>query len=766
MDSKVYKYMDWPEIEAVVYGEEATPRDLMAPRITADGVLVQGFFPNADSVEVLVDKKTYKMEQQDEAGYFAAMLPMRKVPSYQYRITKGKEVCTVNDPYAFPVQITEDEEKAFCAGVYYHAYEKLGAHPTEIDGVAGTSFAVWAPNALRVSVVGDFNNWDGRCHMMHRMPMSGIYELFIPGVGDGAVYKYEMKLKGGAIQLKSDPYAACTELPPASASVVKDLRNYAWDDAAWMDAREKYKDRHQPVSIYETSLTVWKNAQELVDYVKELKYTHVELHPVMEYLDEDAGEYSTFAYYAPDRRFGMPEDFQQLVNALHKENIGVILDWTPSHFPRQEGGLELFDGTPLYENPDPSMAIHPMWGTLLFNFESPMVKDFLLANAFYWLEFYHADGLRLDDVDSMLYLDFGREYGQWRPNIYGTNENLEAVEFLKHLNSILQRKLPGTMTIAQEDGLWSELTGSVEDDNIGFSYKWNNNWAGDFLNYLSKDPIERQYVHDQLTLSMLYTYCEHFVLPLGSRQTGDQESFMEKLPGDDAQKMSQIRAAYSYMMLHPGCKMMAPDKDMPKELEVFVKDLNNMYLAHPALYQLDDEYDGFEWVQLMKYEENVIAFMRKTEKPEETILAVCNFAAIPYENYNVGVPFAGKYKEIFNSDDKKYGGNGVVNTRVKAAKKAECDEREYSITLKLPALGVAVFTCTPEEIEKKPAAEHSQIKKSITKTRTVRKAAGKTKAAVKTAVKPVTKKVTKEAPQIVNKTEDKIPVKKDLTEKK
>ena len=766
MESKVYKYMDWPEIEAVVYGEEAAPRDLMAPRMTADGVLVQGFFPDADSVEVLVDTKTYTMEKQDEAGYFAVMLPMRKIPSYQYRITKSKEVRTVADPYAFPVQITEDEEKAFCAGVYYHAYEKLGAHPKEIDGVKGTSFAVWAPNALRVSVVGDFNNWDGRCHMMHRMPMSGIYELFIPGVGDGAVYKYEMKLKGGTIQLKSDPYAVCTELPPASASVVKDLRNYVWDDATWMDAREKYKDRHQPVSIYETSLTAWENAQELVDYVKKMKYTHVELHPVMEYLNEDSGEYSTFAYYAPDRRFGMPEDFQQLVNALHKENIGVILDWTPSHFPREEGGLELFDGTPLYENPDPSMAIHPMWGTLLFNFDSPMVKDFLLSNAFYWMEFYHADGLRLDDVDSMLYLDFGREYGQWRPNIYGTNENLEAVEFLKHLNSILQKKLPGTMTIAQEDGLWSELTGSVEDDNIGFSYKWNNNWAGDFLNYLSKDPIERQYVHDQLTLSMLYTYCEHFVLPLGSRQTGDQESFMAKLPGDDAQKMSQIRAAYSYMMLHPGCKMMAPDKDMPKELELCVKDLNNMYLAHPALYQLDDEYDGFEWVQLMKYEENVIAFMRKTEKPEETILAVCNFAAIPYENYNVGVPFAGKYKEIFNSDDKKYGGNGVVNTRVKAAKKAECDEREYSITVKLPALGVAVFTCTPEETEKKPAAEHGQIKKSITKTRTVRKAAGKTKAAVKTAVKPVTKKVTKEAPQIVNKTEEKIPVKKDLTEKK
>ena len=760
MESKVYKYMDWPEIEAVVYGEEAAPRDLMAPRMTADGVLVQGFFPDADSVEVLVDTKTYTMEKQDEAGYFAVMLPMRKIPSYQYRITKSKEVRTVADPYAFPVQITEDEEKAFCAGVYYHAYEKLGAHPKEIDGVTGTSFAVWAPNALRVSVVGDFNNWDGRCHMMHRMPMSGIYELFIPGVEDGAVYKYEMKLKGGTIQLKSDPYAVCTELPPASASVVKDLRNYVWDDATWMDAREKYKDRHQPVSIYETSLTAWENAQELVDYVKKLKYTHVELHPVMEYLNEDSGEYSTFAYYAPDRRFGMPEDFQQLVNALHKENIGVILDWTPSHFPREEGGLELFDGTPLYENPDPSMAIHPMWGTLLFNFDSPMVKDFLLSNAFYWMEFYHADGLRLDDVDSMLYLDFGREYGQWRPNIYGTNENLEAVEFLKHLNSILQKKLPGTMTIAQEDGLWSELTGSVEDDNIGFSYKWNNNWAGDFLNYLSKDPIERQYVHDQLTLSMLYTYCEHFVLPLGSRQTGDQESFMAKLPGDDAQKMSQIRAAYSYMMLHPGCKMMASDKEAPEELQKFIHDLNELYVSQPAMYQMDDDYEGFEWIQLMKYEENVLTFLRKTENPDETLLAVCNFAAVPYENYQVGVPFYGKYKEIFNSDRKEYGGQGIVNLRAKTCKQAECDEREYSVTFKIPALGVAVFSCTPG---KKPEKLAVAAKKPETAKKTTRKAAVKKDSTKKAAAKKVAvKKIPAKKTTTAQKTTAKKNIKKDI----
>ena len=366
----------------------------------------------------------------------------------------------------------------------------------------------------------------------------------------------------------------------------------------------------------------------------------------------------------------------------------------------------------------------------------------------------------------MLYLDYGRNPGEWTPNIYGTNENLDALEFLKHLNSVIKERNPGLLLVAQENGLWPELTDSVGNDHLGFDYKWSGGWTKDLLEYLSKDPIERKNYHDQLTMSMLYAYCEHYILTLGSRDVGTLKDFADKLPGSEEQKNAQIREAYAYMMLHPGCKMMAPDKDMPKELELCVKDLNNMYLAHPALYQLDDEYDGFEWVQLMKYEENVIAFMRKTEKPEETILAVCNFAAIPYENYNVGVPFAGKYKEIFNSDDKKYGGNGVVNTRVKAAKKAECDEREYSITVKLPALGVAVFTCTPEETEKKPAAEHGQIKKSITKTRTVRKAAGKTKAAVKTAVKPVTKKVTKEAPQIVNKTEEKIPVKKDLTEKK
>ncbi len=489
--------------------------------------------------------------------------------------------------------------------------------------------------------------------IMHRMPMSGIFELFVPGVEAGTHYKYEIKVKGGEVLLKADPYGNSADHDPEGASVVADVSAFQWNDGDWKSKSvTDLMTRKQPVSIYETSLEEWKSAEELVEFLAEEDFTHVELHPVMEYLDDITGGYSTYAYYAPTSRFGSVADFQKLVDELHQAGVAVILDWTPAQFPRYASGLEKFDGTPLYERQNPAEAIHPFWGTLLYNYGSPMVKDFLISNACFWAEVYHADGLRMDDVDAMLYLDYGRNPGEWTPNIYGTNENLDALEFLKHLNSVIKKRNPGLLLVAQENGLWPELTDSVENDHLGFDYKWSGGWTKDLLEYLSKDPIERKNYHDQLTMSMLYAYCEHYILTLGSRDVGTLKDFADKLPGSEEQKNAQIREAYVYMMLHPGCKMMAPDKDMPKELEVFVKDLNNMYLAHPALYQLDDEYDGFEWVQLMKYEENVIAFMRKTEKPEETVLAVCNFAAIPYENYNVGVPFAGKYKEIFNSDDK------------------------------------------------------------------------------------------------------------------
>ena len=417
----------------------------------------------------------------------------------------------------------------------------------------------------------------------------------------------------------------------------------------------------------------------------------------------------------------------------------MILDWSPAQFPRYAGGLEKFDGTPLYEVKDPEMAVHPMWGTMLYNYDSPMVMDFLISNACFWLEVFHVDGLRMDDVDAMLYLDYGRKDG-WTPNMYGSNENLQAIEFLKHLNSILKKRDPGALLIAQEDGLWPELTDSVENDHIGFDYKWSGGWTRDFLFYLSVDPILRKNYHDQLTLSTLYAYSEHYILTLGSRDVGNLEEFMAKLPGDDKHKLAQVREAYSYMMVHPGCKMMAPGAAIPEGLAKCIQALNTLYKSSPALYQMDDEYDGFEWVQLMKYEENVITFLRKTEKPEETLLVICNFAAIPYENYQVGVPFAGKYKEIFNSDAVEFGGEGVVNSRVKTAKAEECDEREYSIKVKLPALGVSIYSCTPG---KAPARKKVTAAKTAKDKTAKDKTAGKLVRTVK-AKTPAKKSVKEE----------------------
>ena len=701
MDEKLYKYMDWPRIEAVVYGEEVSPKDVMGPRITKDGVLIQGFFPEAKSAKVIAGKKEYQMEMEDEAGYFAVLLPAKRIPKYSFLVQWEDYEKQWTDPYQYSGQMLPEEEKAFCAGVYYESYKKLGAHLMTVDGVEGTYFAVWAPNAQRVSVVGDFNNWDGRFLMMHRMPMSGIFELFVPDIKAGTLYKYEIKEKSGKLSLKADPYGFGAEKPKDCASVVTDLSGFSWDDGEWMEARKKYDDRKQPISIYETDITKWESGEELAEFMKETGYTHVEFKPVMEYLEESTGGYSTSSYYAPTSRFGTPEKFQKAVNLLHQAEVGVILDWTPAQFPRFEGGLEKFDGTPLYEIPDESASVHPMWGTMLYNYGSPMVRDFLIGNACFWTEVYHVDGFRMDDVDAMLYLDYGRNMGEWQPNLYGTNENFYAVEFLKHLNSIVKKRNPGVLLIAQEDGLWPELTDSVENDHLGFDYKWSGGWTRDFLEYLASEPENRKRSHDQLTLSTLYAYSEHYILTLGSRDVGTLDDFRKRIWGDENQKEAEIRAAYGYMTLHPGCKMSAPDKEMPKALKEYIRDLNTLYKEQPALWKKDDDYEGLEWIQLMKYEENVLTFLRKTENPSETLLAVCNFAADTYENYQVGVPYAGKYKEIFNSDLKKYGGNGVGNPRVKTAKSQEWDERPYSIKMKIPALGILVFSVTPQEETKK-----------------------------------------------------------------
>lgn len=743
MADKAYEYMDWPRIEAIVYGEEASPRDVMQPRVTEDGVLIQGFFPGADVAEVVVGEKSYPMILEDEAGYYAVMLPLKRIPEYRFRVIRGSRKETFYDAYECPCQITEEEERAFCAGVYYKAYEKLGAHPGTCGEVEGTYFAVWAPNAIRVSVVGDFDRWDGRRLPMHRMPMSGIFEIFVPGVQAGASYQYEIKIKGGNVQRKSDPYGNGTQGAPSVISVVTELGDFLWQDEAWMKERERFASREVPVSIYETDVTEWKNSGELVEFLKETGYTHVEFHPVMEYLDRSSGGYSTSAYYAVTTRFGTAADFRTLVEDLHQAGIGVILDWTPAQFPRFDAGLEKFDGTPLYEVQDPAMAVHPMWGTMLYNYGSPMVKDFLISNAFFWLDEFHVDGFRMDDVDAMLYLDFGREAGQWTANLYSSNENLQALEFLKHLNSIVKKQYPGILLIAQEDGLWPQLTDSVENDHLGFDYKWSGGWTKDLLSYLEAEPLDRRNYYDQLTLSMMYAYSEHYVLTLGKRDVGTLKEFLEKLPGSSRQKDAQLRAAYGYLMLHPGVKMTAPDGDVGPEMRAYLHDLNELYRNHPALYAMDGNSDGFEWIQFTSYDENVVAFLRKTEKQEETILAVCNFSPVSYDSYRVGVPFAGKYKEIFNSDSEKFGGQGVVNARAKAAIHMECDNREFSLKLKLPAYGVAVFGCTPEKVDvKKSSVKKGNVKKTAGKSRGKRMDKAKMKVveksvAVKDAVKVV-----------------------------
>ena len=698
MSTDISTYMDWPRIEAVVYGEEQSPRDVMGPRITKDSILIQGFFPGAEEAVVRCQKKNYSMEQMDEAGYFAALLPLRKIPAYTFEVRFPKKEKSFADAYAFPCQITADEEKKFLAGVWYNAYEKLGAHERVIGRTKGTYFAVWAPNAIRVSVIGDFDDWDPLALPMHRLPMTGIYELFVPCAKAGMLYKYEIVGKDGSRHVKADPYAFCCEEGGSaeSASEITGLSGYEWQDAEWLEAREGLPVSERPISICEADLLKWDDPKKLAAFVKDNGYTHVELHPVMEYLDENTGGYSTSAYYAPTRRLGAPLKLKEVVDLFHSLKIGVILDWTPAQFPAYEGGLKLFDGTPLYEVQDPAYRFHPFYGTLLYNYGSPMVKEFLIANALFWIREYHADGLRFDDVDAMLYLDYGRKPGEYRPNIYDSNENLEAVEFLKHLNSIVKKQCPGTLLIAQEDGLWPELTDTVENDHPGFDFKWNDGWRVDLLDYLSSNPAEKSRKHDQLTLSMLYAYSERYILTLGTRDVGNESAFLEKLWGrTQAERAAALRAAYAYMTVHPGCKMTAPDQESSPEVLRLLRELNDCYRSHPALYELDEEYEGFEWIQLMKYEENVLSFLRRGRREEDTLLVLCNFSADPYENYQTGVPFYGRYKEILNTDDKKFGGTGLINPRAKTSRRKECDERDFSLALRLGAMSVTIFTCTP-----------------------------------------------------------------------
>ena len=713
MLDKTYEYMNWPRIEAVIYGEENFPREILGPHLVKKGILFQCYFPGAKSVKVHLKEKnrSHRMIKQDEAGYFAVLISGREVPEYEYLVQYEQSEERVEDPYRFGSMLSEKEERAFCEGVSYEIYKKMGAHPMRRGGVRGVYFAIWAPNALCVNVVGDFNHWDGRENPMHKSAGSGIYELFLPSAKPGDLYKFELTLHGGVKVLRTDPYAMEKEPGSGRACVVPDARPYTWEDGIWMKERKEWTGTDRPLSICEISLMEWgrkedgtyENYRDLAgkvgEYVSQMGYTHIELNPIMEFEGDKSNGFGTSAYFAPARRFGTPVDFKYFVNDLHKRNIGVILDWTAAHFPVIPEGMHNLDGTCLYENADPKKKMHPFWNTMLFNYGSPMVREFLISNAFYWIECFHLDGLRLDDVAAMLYLDYGRNDGEWTPNLYGSNENLEAIGFLKHLNSVVKREYPEVLLIAQEDALWPSLTGPVDETHMGFDYKWNNGWTGNFLDYLRHKGEYRREHHDELTSSMLYAYCENYILTFNKRDVGSSTDFLESLPGKAKEKTALLKAAYGYLMTHPGKKMVVSESQMDEDAKACLAELLHIYRQYPAFYELDCDPEGFEWIQLMEAQKKCLAFCRKTKKKEDTLLVVCNFSRKEYSKYQVGVPFAGKYKEIFNSDSKLLGGEGFVNPRVKTSKPEECNEREQSIVIKLAPLSMAVFSAK-ERLEK------------------------------------------------------------------
>ena len=766
MSDKLYELMDWPEIEAVVYSEESEPRRILGPRVTEDGILIQCFVPGAVQARILLtkEKETYDMVMEDEAGFFAVLIPGNKIPKYKVEIQDGEgNKKQFYDPYAFTSKISLDEEQQFCAGICYDIYEKLGAHTMTINGVSGVYFAVWAPNAIRVSVVGDFNHWDGRAHQMNRLAVSGIFEIFIPGIKPGALYKYEIKAKGSLVYLKADPYGNQAELRPKTASIVADLNHYRWQDDQWLKDRKRVNDEKKPMLVYEMHLGSWIKPEEegklfcnyrdiapkLAEYLKDMGYTHVELMPVMEHPFDASWGYQVTGYYAPTSRYGTCEDFMYFMDYLHQQGIGVILDWVPAHFPKDTPGLPNFDGTCLYEHLDPRQGMHPHWGTLIYNYGRPQVRNFLISNALFWVEKFHADGIRMDAVASMLYLDYGKNDGEWVPNIYGGNENLEAIEFLKHLNSIFKKRHPDALLIAEESTAWPKITGSIEDDGLGFDMKWNMGWMNDFIDYMKKDPLFRGGAHDELTFSMVYAYSEKFLLSLSHDEVVHLKgSLLMKMPDDKEQKFANLRAAYGFMAVHPGKKLLFMGQEFAQEREWseersldwelleqpehqqfknYVKALWNFYKEQPALYEMDYDTEGFEWINHMESEKNMLTFIRKTKKKEELLVIVCNFSPLSYEKYQMGVPYPGKYKEIFNSDAAEFGGTGVRNARAKSSKRAEHDERKNSIVIDVAPLSVQIFSYIKEE--KKTTAK-TGAKKTVKETTSAKSAEkGKTRAA-------------------------------------
>jgi 1,4-alpha-glucan branching enzyme len=730
------KFLDRGQIIALERADHSDPYAVLGPhkykKGNKEGIVIRALQPNAESIKIWLENGTsYEvMTKISDGGVFECLIEgMDEVPAYYYEVTlyEGNKY-TTHDPYAFGPTLSDFDLQLWGEGNHRRAYEWMGAHIMKIGEVSGTRFVVCAPGAKRVSVVGSFNEWDGRRHPMRKYHDQGIWEIFIPGLVDGDLYKYEIAVEGQDLPLlKADPYAFYSELRPRNASIVKDINTYEWSDGEWMATRTKGFD--EPMSIYEVHLGSWKKkeldptgflsyrelADDLIPYVKEMGYTHIELLPIAEHPYDPSWGYQITGYFAPTSRFGPPEDLMFFVDKCHQEDIGVIVDWVPAHFGKDDHGLRLFDGTALYEHSDPRQGEHRDWGTLIFNFGRTEVQNFLISNAIYWCDKFHIDGLRVDAVASMLYLDYSREDGEWIPNKFGGRENIEAIDFLKRFNVVINEEFEGVVTMAEESTSWPMVSRPTYVGGLGFDYKWNMGWMNDTLKYIAIDPIFRKYHHNQLTFSMIYAFTENFLLPLSHDEVVHMKrSLISKMPGDDWQKFANLRLLYTYMFCHPGKKLLFMGSELAqwgewdseksidwglvkydrhKGIQTLVKDLNRVYREQKALHQVDFDWSGFQWVDFSDTDNGILAFIRRSKKEHDALVCIFNFTPQVHYDYTIGVPIPGPYRTVFNSDSEFYGGSNFGNTELKA-EKGEFHNQAAHVRINIPPLAGVIIKST------------------------------------------------------------------------
>ena len=748
------------QINRIVWNQHHDPFEVLGPHLIENNGktvwAVRAYLPNADAVSVVLPqvRAEYPMQSVHHPHFFECTIEIPELANYQLKLKEGEHERVIYDPYSFrSPKLTDFDIHLFAEGNNHRIYEKLGAHLTDIDGVKGVYFAVWAPNARNVSVIGDFNNWDGRKHQMAKRG-HGIWELFIPGLGVGSNYKYEVKNQDGHPYEKSDPYGFQQEVRPKTASIVTDLETYTWKDGDWLEKRRQTDPLKHPISVYECHIGSWLHAasaepgklpngetervvqvselnpnsrfltyrelaHKLIPYIKDLGYTHVELLPIAEHPFDGSWGYQVTGYFAPTSRYGTPDDFMYFVDECHANGIGVIVDWVPGHFPKDGHGLAFFDGTHLYEYPDPRKGEHKGWGTLVFDYGRNEIRNFLVANALFWFDKYHIDGIRVDAVASMLYLDYCREPGEWDRNQYGGRENIEAADFVRQVNHVIFSYFPGTLSIAEESTSWPMVSWPTYVGGLGFNLKWNMGWMHDMLDYFHMDPWFRQFHQNNITFSMWYNHSENFMLALSHDEVVHGKSNMlGKMPGDDWQKFANVRALFTYMFAHPGKKTMFMgmefaqwrewnvwgDLEWPllqfephQQIKQFFKDLNNLYRAEAALYEQDFSQQGFQWIDCSDNRHSVVSFIRRADDSNDFIVVVCNFTPQPHSHYRVGVPEPGFYKEIFNSDAREYGGSNMGNLGGKWTDEWSFHNQPFSLDLCLPPLGVLMFKLNREK---------------------------------------------------------------------